>query len=121
MFQSFVVLVSNVLLTNNTIIGDVTRDVNIKCKATSRPAAEISWVKINAEGISKDISLSSVSSILDGTTGYTVTSVLTYKYNIEDNMGQLYCRADNVISARNSSVAMLNIYCEFKKTIKENN
>lgn len=103
------------LLSNNTIIGDVTRNVTTECTAISRPYANITWMKIDSEGVAKDISISSVSSILEGTTGFTVTSVLTYTYSIQDNMGQLYCRADNVVSSGNSSVAMLNIYCESKR------
>ena len=108
----FSVHLTEILLSNTTITSDVTRETSIECKVTSRPAASITWIKVNSEGTVQDISSSSTETVTSSITGEIVTSILNFRFTAKDNGGLIYCHADNSISTINSSFVTLRIYCK---------
>ncbi|CAC5416043.1 unnamed protein product [Mytilus coruscus] len=101
---------AEILLSNTTIISDVTRDTSVECKVISRPAASITWIKLNPEGAIQDISSSSTETVNSGIMGDMITSILNFRFTAADNGGLIYCHADNSISTINSSAIALRIY-----------
>ncbi|XP_052101392.1 muscle M-line assembly protein unc-89-like isoform X2 [Mytilus californianus] len=102
--------ITGILISNTSITSDVTRDITIECTVMSRPAASISWIIINSEEAIQNVSLKSSNTVSSGSSGITVTSILTYRFKASENGAFLYCSADNTISSRNSSRVNLTIY-----------
>ncbi|XP_063442134.1 hemicentin-1-like [Mytilus trossulus] len=101
---------TEILLSNTTIISDVTHDTSVECKVTSRPAASLTWIKVNSEGTVQDISSSSTTTVSNGITGEMVNSILNFRFTATDNGGLIYCHANNSISTINSSFVALSVY-----------